>query len=68
MSASLIYRLEGAYSTVGDADTAFSGGARRETRPSSSASQRREWARWFRRSWRLAQVRSARTGWPTAWV
>jgi NAD+-dependent secondary alcohol dehydrogenase Adh1 len=34
----------------------------------SSMSGRREWARWLRRSYRLAQVRSARTGWPVAWV
>jgi hypothetical protein len=34
----------------------------------SSMSGRREWARWLRRSYRLAQMRSARTGWPVAWV
>ena len=37
MSVLLFYRLDGAYSQVGDDDTAFSGGARRDTAPSSSA-------------------------------
>ena len=39
MSVLLFYRLDGAYSRVGEDDTAFGGGASPGTAPSSSASR-----------------------------